>query len=161
VPAWPLSGGSGSAILEDIRAEKFLNEGDGQFEIENLSWRKANIEIQPSNIKNTNGGKTATKKNALQIALNKLDGRNTAISFKSGGINATVMIDRLQTNRIYWDGKNKPDIAGLQINGNSLHLKKSTLDFFAGEFMIGDQQSSYLKQLKIISTGKKDEGLHY
>jgi hypothetical protein len=150
--------GKNAAIVKNIQINNFHVSQLNQFEIGNLSWENANIIFNASpNKKNTNAStKNSVQNKPLLLALAKLNGKNTTVSIQSNNLRASIIIDKLEANSIYWDGKNKPTIKGLQVKGNTLHLKNSSLDVGVKEFMIQDQQPSYLHQLNILSEGKKN-----
>lgn len=150
--------GKNAAIIKNIQIDNFHASQLNQFEIGSLSWENANIIYNASaNKKNINpSGKSSVQNKPLQLALAKLNGKNTTVSIQSNNLHANIIIDKLEANSIYWDGKNKPVIQGLQVKGNTLHLKNSSLDVDVKEFLIKDQQPSYLHQLSILSKGKKN-----
>ena len=138
--------GSVKAVVNGIVMDEiFINENTGDVKINGISWKKADVKIEPF-AKSSNTAKS-------KLELNNIRVNDTRVS-STGNKKLNVFLHSLSADHFILLPGQKPNLSGLKTEGKSLVYSFKQNEAKIDEFSLNDKNSSFLNGV-VFNSGNK------
>ncbi|MFZ4475436.1 MAG: hypothetical protein ACOYPR_09610 [Saprospiraceae bacterium] len=139
--------------LQGVEIQDFLIDTNF-LDLSAISWKEGAIHIDDNPKNNEKSYKG--NKNADELRINKITGKNTYLYYSDKQLKASVFLSTFSANNFYKE-KGKPfQLEDLMFAGNSIRATWPQGNLHGDEFWVQDQQQSGFKNLRFVQNSKTD-----
>lgn len=125
------------------------------YSVDEFAWAKADLTM-------TIGKREKNKANAnksisgIRFTIGKLSGGPTMLNFRGNNIEASTQVTKIATDKIIFEGDQKPQITGLYIDGQLFTITQNQVISSISDFTILDRKVSTLSNVIIRLPANKE-----